>query len=188
MYRVRVTFTGGSGVPWLATHYFREAGGTAQQAATAVGTFWGAVDAFINSGTDWTTEADVSLIDDATGQLTGVQSTTPVTGTGGSAVERLPQQDQILVRWRTGSTVNGRELRGRTFIPGVIEDTNDAGDVLAATRATILTAAQALITDANSVLLTWHRPTSPGAADGSEAIVTTASVWQRFAVLRSRRD
>jgi len=188
LYRVRVGWTGGSGTPWLSTHYFLESAGTAQQAATAVGVFWGAVDALINSGHDWATEPDVSTIESTTGALTGVVQTTSQTGTGGSAVERLPQATQGLLQLRTGAVIGDRELRGRIFIPGLTQDSNDAGDVIAATITAVNAAAVTLMTSANADLHIWKRPSSSGGSDGSNAQVVGASMWTKFAVMRSRRD
>lgn len=186
MYRVRTVFSGMQGSPWLNTLFFNEAGGTAQQAVTAVGTFWGAVDALIDSEVDWTTEPDVTLIDAVSGSPTGIVTTTPVTGTGSAVGDAVPAATQALVRWRTGAFPAGREVRGRTFVPALVEASNDNGKLLAASQTTIQTAAAALIADANSVLVVWKRPNPP--AIGSYANVIASSVWGDFAVLRSRRD
>lgn len=187
-YRVRTVFSGVPGTPWLSTMYFEEVGGTAQQAATAVGTFWGAVDALMSSTVSWTTEADVSTINDATGELTDITVTTPVTGAGAQAVTLGPIVAQALVRWRTGAFINGRNLRGRTFVPGLIESQSDAGRPDASVQATINTAAAALIADANSVLNIWHRPNPPGSATGAGEAVLSGLCWNQWASLRSRRD
>lgn len=188
VYRVRVVFENIQGSPWLATHYFSEAGGSAAQAVTTVSTFWGAVDNVMGTAAQWRTEPDVSLIDATNGHLTGVVATTPGTGAGGLAADLVPIVSQGLVRWRTGQIVGDRELRGRTFIPALTETANSAnGDLAAATNATILAAANAYIADANSIPHIWHRP-DPGASNGTSAAVLTASVWNLWATMRSRRD
>jgi hypothetical protein len=188
MYRVRTVFEGFQGTPWLSTLFFDENGGTAQQAANAAGAFWGAADALMDNEVNWRTEPDVAEIDAITGQLESVSSTTPVIGSGALTTLMLPVATQALVRWRTGIIVGDRELRGRTFVPGLGTASNDNGVLLAASQTTLQTAAAALIADANSVLVIWHRPTSPGASDGQAASVLTANVWGQFATMRSRRD
>jgi len=188
LYRVRVNFSGGSGTPWLATHYFLGSAGSAQQAATAVGVFWGAVDALINSGHDWATELDVTTIESSTGALTAVTATTQQTGTGALATERLPQATQGLLQWRTGGILGGKELRGRTFIPGLTEASNDSGDVVAATVTAVQAAASTLIGTANADLVIWKRPNPSGAGNGGYSSALVGSMWSKFAVLRSRRD
>lgn len=187
-YKIRTVFSGVPGTPWLSTMYFEEVGGTAQQAATAVGTFWGAIDALQSSLVTWTTEADVSTIDDQTGELTAVTVTTPVTGTGAQAGEMLPIASQALIRWRTGAFINGRNLRGRTFIPGLVVSQSDDGRVNASTQTTINNAASALIADGNSVLNVWHRPNPVGSATGAGEAVVSGLCWNQFATMRSRRD
>lgn len=182
MYRVRTTFTGVTGSPWVSTAFFSEAGGTSQQAATAVGAFWAAVDSLMEVSVSWTTLADVELVDAVTGQVTGVESTTPLTGGGVAATTGLPVATQGLVRWRTGSYHNGRENRGRWFIPGLATASNTDGQPSSTMLSTVNTAAATLITDGNSVFQIWSR------ANAHADNVTAGSCWSQFAVLRSRRD
>jgi len=188
MYRVRTVFSGVQGAPWLNTLYFQDSGGTAQQAATAAGAFWNSVDTYIYGGITWTTEADVVSITASSGALAGVTATTPVTGTGGGGSDPLPYATQGLVRWRTGVVVGTRELRGKTFIPGLTETGVTAALVTAAVVTAVNTAAATLISDPNSILVAWHRPSAPGALDGVSWNVATGQMAPGFAVLRSRRD
>lgn len=188
MYRVRTSLTGVQGSPWLSTMYFDVAGGTAQDAADAVGVFWTAMDNSMVSAVQWATEAEVAQVNASNGNLVMVHATTPASGTGASATEVLPIATQALIRWRTGSIVNGREVRGRTFIPGLVEANNDSGSPTSTLVTNYSAAAAALIADANSTLVVWHRPTTPGGSDGSKHDVVTGSMWTEFAVLRSRRD
>jgi len=182
MYRVRTEFRGMQGAPWLSTMFFEEGVGTAQDCIDAVGTFWGAVDAGIDSEVDWATLPDVEAVSAVTGLVTGVTTTTPATGTGASATQALPFASQGLLRWRTGVYINGREVRGRTFIPGIVVSNNDNGGVLAAYQTTVNNAAAALIATSDANLQIWTR------ANNNAATVTSGSMWNQFAVLRSRRD
>ena len=188
MYRIRTVFGGFAGTPWVNTLYFNDAMGTAQQAATAASTFWGAVDANMDTQVSWLQENDVAGIDFATGNLVTVFSITGGTGSGGGATDSLPIVSQGLVRWRTASVVNNREVRGRTFIPALVVGANTNGTVTPAVRTSIEAAATAMIGDANSELVVWHRPTTVGGSNGSQAAVIAASMWTNFAELRSRRD
>lgn len=188
MYRIRTTLTGVQGSPWLSTMYFDVAGGTAQDAADAVGVFWGAMDNSMVSAVQWATEAEVAQVNASNGNLVMVHATTPVTGVGASATEVMPIATQGLVRWRTGSIANGREVRGRTFIPGLVEANNNSGVPTAAFVTMLNGAASALISDANSVLVVYHRGDPDAGSPGSKHTVTTGTAWSQFAVLRSRRD
>lgn len=183
MYRVRTVFTGTPGAPYLSTMYFAESGGTAQQAATAVGTFWGAVDSNLTNSINWATEADVALVNAATGAVTAAVATVPVTGTGALADAQLPRASQGLVRWLTGIYVGGRQIRGRTFIPGVTEGGNTTdGLITPALQGVIDAAAATLIASANADLEVWSR------ALGQSNVATVGTTWSEFAILRSRRD
>lgn len=181
MYRIRTVWTGFSGAPGVSTMYFAEGGGTAQQAATAVGTFWGSVDNFIVSALSWRVENAVTLIDGTTGQATGVTQVSGPNGQGAATGDMVPRVAQALIRWRTGSFFGGREIRGRTFIPGISES-NAIGTLSTAAISGIDAAAAALVGDANSLLLVWSR------SHFLEEVVDAWETWTEFASLRSRRD
>lgn len=182
MYRVRTGFLGVQGSPWLNTLYFDDGGGTAQQAATAAGAFWEACDNMMKTDVAWATEADVALIDEATGQTTGITTTTPVTGVGDDSGNILPFATQGLARLRTGVFYNGREVRGRIFIPGTTETYQNSGRPDAAFTGTVDAAITALVGSANAQLVVWSR------TQQLSAVVSGGSCWSQFAVLRSRRD
>ena len=183
MYRVRVQFTGPAGAPWLATHFFGQLGGTTQQAATAAGNFWGAVDAQMDSAVSWSTLPEVMIVNETSGEIESVTATTPVTGTGAVSAVMLPRASQGLVRWSTGIFIGGRQIRGRTFIPGLTVNTTVTDGVLNFTTVSVIdAAAAALIADANSDLRIY----SP--ANGTSASVIAGSTWAEYAQLRSRRD
>lgn len=182
MYRVRTVFQGVTGSPWVSTAAFDESVGTAQQAVTAVGAFWNAVDSLMEASVTWSTNADVETVTASTGQVTAVTATTPVTGNGTAATTGLPVATQGLVRWRTGVYVGGREIRGRWFIPGLSTAQNNDGAPTAAAVLTINNAASALIADPDTRLMIWSRK------NGQQISVTSGTAWTQFAVLRSRRD
>lgn len=182
MYRVRTTFGGVAGSPWISTMYFDEAGGTPANAVTAVGTFWNAVDSLMETSVVWATLADVETVQADTGNVTAVETTIPQTGNGVAATTGLPIASQMLVRWRTGVYVAGREVRGRTFIPGLATAVNSDGVPSGSAQTTVNNAASALVGALDAQLVVWSR------THGQARVVTVGSVWNQFAVLRSRRD
>lgn len=188
MYRVRTELSAPQGGPYLSTMFFNEATGTAQQAATAVITWWQAVDNLMANDYTWTVLPEVAVIQETSGLLTSIESVTGNTGVGIDGSDVLPPANQILVRWLSASVVNGRLLRGRTFVPGLTEAANTERKVSAAWITALDTANAALLATANADLVVWHRPSTPGGSDGELASVSAASVWTDFAVLRSRRD
>lgn len=181
VWRVRTEFVGVQGAPWLSTMLFGTVN-SAQQSVNAVGAFWSAVDAAIATAVTWRTLPDVDEID-VDGNLIGVESTTVQTAGGALAGDRLPHATQALITWRTGAIIGGRELKGRTFIPGIGESHNSADGTLSSGLISILQAAgDALIADVNSAFTIW----SPTHAQ--VRLATVASVRDQWAVLRSRRD
>ncbi|HKY46334.1 MAG TPA: hypothetical protein VJM50_24790 [Pyrinomonadaceae bacterium] len=184
LWRVRTELTGpmitGGGQNDL---YFAVTGGTAAQAVTAAGAFWQAVAAGLSSQLSWATQPEVIQIDDATGDISASVQTTPQSGIGSDVGEALPKATMGLIRWRTGNFVGGREIRGRTFVPGVIEADNTTNGVPSTTIINVMNnAAAGLLAAANADLVVYS-PTKH-----TSALVTSASAWNQWAVLRSRRD
>lgn len=182
MLRVRTNMTGASGAPWLSTMFFDGSTGTIATAAVAeVNAFWTAVKAHVSTPTVILSEPDVAIIDPATGQQTGViaVATTPVSGSGAST---LPFANQIYVVWHTGAFINGRELIGKTFIPGPPTTDNNSGQVLGTAVTAVQNAAGALIASFGATFGIYSR--THHQFHGATASVTP----NKFGVLRSRRD
>jgi hypothetical protein len=182
MWRVRTSFTGVTGSPWVNTAFFSDTATLAQDCVDAVGTFWNSVDALMEASVVWTTLVDVEQVVPTTGNVVAVEATTPVAGAGAGATTGLPTLTQGLVRWRTGDYIGGREVRGRWFIPGLATTANNDGNLAATATTTINNAAAALLADPDAVLVIWSRKNL------SEHPVSSGSVWNQFAGLRSRRD
>jgi len=182
--RVEVIWTGtpvaGGG---LSTFYFDSAVGTATQQVTAVTGFLTSILDRISNTVTFATVADVATLNLTTGALEGFTSTAPQTGGGTSVGEPLPVGANGLLRLLTGSIVNGRLLRGRLFIPAPTESDNTAGGVPSATyTGDINASAQVLRDDANTNWGVWSR------THGFFSPVATVSTWNKWGLLRSRRD
>lgn len=182
--RVQVIWTGtpvvGGG---LSTFYFNSAVGTAAQQVSAVQTFLAATEDRRSTTLSWATAADVATLDIATGALTGITTTTPATGVGTAAGDIMPPSNQGLLRLLSSQIAGGRLIRGRLFLPGSIEGDNVSTGLPSNTyTADYNVAAAALIADANSEWRIWS-PTHGVAPD-----VVTAVCWNKWAILRSRRD
>lgn len=130
-----------------------------------------------------TVEGDVAQIDTATRQIVGVTSgtTTTVAGSGSGVV---PLADQILVRFLTGAYIGGRQVRGRLYIPYARSAAvNSAtGLVASAVSTPIQTAIGAYLTSVGPAAVVY----SP--KNGTAVSISSANVWNQFAVQRSRRD
>ena len=183
LWRVRTALAGGTGADQVSTMFFDQAaGGTAQHAADAVHTFWSSLSSTIITGYTMNVDTIVEDIDIATGKPVAVTSVTaaPITASGASGA--MPWATQGLVEWRTGLFLSGREVRGRTFIPGVNGVANAGGVPSSTYLSTLQAAGNALATDVNSSLCIYSRKKR------SIGVVTTCNTYQKWAVLRSRRD
>lgn len=183
IYRVRTSLAGGSGSSQLSTHYFSTGGILdAQSAASAVRAFWNDIKGVISSSYTMQVEPEVFELDQATGQPWTVHSTINSVVTGTSSADALPWQTQGLIRWQTGIFVNGRQVRGHTYVPGPTETFNDAGVPNATYVASVLSGCLTLVgaTDADPVV--WSRK------NGTSHLITGYSVWGKWAHLSTRRD
>jgi hypothetical protein len=179
MIRVRVNWSGVN--EGFSVMHFGDAIGSAQVAADAVEDWLDDIDASMALGQAMQVDTEVEEVDPATGNILSVANVTTVGKTGAVSGAPVPQVAQALFRWRTGQYINGREVRGRTFVPGLaLAATDTQGEIASATVAGLQTAAAAFVTA--SGIGVW----SP--ANGTFELATSASVWPEFAVMRSRRD
>lgn len=190
MVRVDSIWTGpsirGGGITQL---FFGEGGGTSQDAVNAVQTFWGAITGYFAENNFVEVDPVTTILNEEDGSLEGVASTStsgPIEGNDSG--DPLPVATQGLVRWFTGGVAGNRLVRGRTFLPAMVETNNTAGVPVAGFITAIETAANALISDAETQFGIWHRPTGPALVDGSFNPVVATSCWNEWASLRSRRD
>jgi len=133
-------------------------------------------------GLGWITGADVAVLNSVTGALEGTATVAQSSGAGSAAGDAQPPAVQGLLRLITSNVVAGRLLRGRLFLPGSLEASNTSGQPSAGYRTAYETPAAALIADANTEWQIWSQ------THGVPAVVQSANVWTRWAVLRSRRD
>lgn len=153
---------------------------------TALATFLGAVDGTLDNSTTWTIRTVGRELDDSTGGLIGAWAEGSVkTGTGNNATEPVADATQILFQWHTGNIVNGRFLRGRTFIPGLTNSVLSNGNINEANRAAFQALGETLVDDAANMQV-WHRPVS--GTGGSAHTIANCTVWAELAVLRRRRS
>ena len=111
----------------------------------------------------------------------------PVVGAGGANFAAV---SGACVIWRTGLTVGGRLLKGKTFLVPLSAGAYDTdGTILASRLAELRAAATALAAPGafadEQQLQVWHRPTA--GAGGVMSPTGSASVSDRVSILRSRR-
>lgn len=195
--RVRTEWSGLVEGGGLSTHYFTQVGTTtAEDLQDVVQTFWSTCAPQITNECQFRVLGEMDVIDETTGELVETMSTIDGATTSGTSTEdNQPPATQTLLRLRTGAVVAGRRLQGRLFIPGPPRNgTGDTTVPTTASRAAYQNAAAALITATTGIgpWVVWSRPVAdnPTVPDrpGSTAAVINGSVWDKYAVLRSRRD
>lgn len=189
MLRSTVVFTGLTGLPGYWNFY--TAGTTdahAIEVGDRIGAFLTVLGDVFQEELIWTLQADVSVVDPADGAITAIVSNGGDAGSGNEPGEPLPLSTQLLVRLRTDTLRNNRRVQGRFNLPGISSGVNDQGRPAAFVPVNLQPAVDALIAagDADTRALVWSRPTPT--EPGLQAQVIQGSVWDQWAVLRSRRD
>jgi len=176
--QVRVTWSGFAGQPGVSTFY---GAGGASDTVNAVKAFFDAIKGTIPAAVTLTFPGNGSIIDSASGLAKGIWTATtpsPVAciGTGGWAAPV-----GAVVNWRTALWLNGRQVRGKTFIVPLTSQVYETdGTIASVTLGTLRTAASTLV----SSLGMFHVRTP---STGGSAPITSADVPDKVIVLRSRR-
>lgn len=193
--RVETVITGPGGPPWLSVFHFEGNDVDSDQADSMTGLadqFWNTLTADWQTSVSYVVQSAVKVFSIATGVLLRTVSGAGGSGTGiTSGVDQLPPVCQAMIRWNTSAVVNGRQLTGRTFLPGLNTSSLGASGQPAGQLVTTDAPAMinALITDSLATpFIIWHRPTIALPSSGVDAAVNSGQLSSKFAVLRSRRD
>lgn len=180
--KVRTVMTGVAGSPYYSNFYFADADDDAADCVAKVRAFWVALNEQLRVGATVTFDPEVMRIDSETGDVVGTGAYTAAAVPMNSVAFALPPATQALVRLRTNTFNGGRRIQGRIYVPNLTTDWNTGGQVNSGKAATLTTAATALATGSGPQLVIYSR------TYGTFGPVSTASVWNQFSVLRSRRD
>lgn len=132
-------------------------------------------------GMTWTFEKEIRVLSEADGHLIELQElANPPSGAQTGGTQQLADATQMLLQWRTGVIVSGRQLRGRTFLPGIAQSEIANGNVRESSRTAVQDALATLIG-------TGHAPAVWSRKHGTVAEAVSADVWNEFAVQRRRR-
>lgn len=184
--QITARWTGGAGLPGYTKMRFNgelDAAGAAT-AATNMRTFFLAVRQWIpgNVSISWDGLAQIL---GTNGALEGEVGYAAPASVAGESVQAYNAAGGAVVTWPTGLIVNGRRLKGRTFLvpltntafatDGTLADDARAG--IQAAALALAASVPALVIFGGTASTGWHTSTVSG-----------ASVPDRAAVLRSRRD
>lgn len=186
MLRTTAVWSAGPGTPFYTTLYFGgDTAGEAAFARSAARDFLLLWMPSVNNGYGGVVLGDVERVDALTGNIVEVFSAADIAFNGASAGEVVPFTTQLLIRWRTGDYVNGREIRGRTFIPGTLETVSSNGAPAGSFVVTSNINITAWLGDADTVGAGGFIIYSP--THRQPAAVSGGTLWNQFAVLRTRR-
>jgi hypothetical protein len=195
MYRVRAAINGQQGLPGLFTAYYDASGGpSGTDAATVAGRVRGAWDVLktvVVSGATIQVNPQVDVLSELNGELiSSFAIATPAVVTGTGSGTPGPMEVAAGIVYDTGVVVNGRRLRGRSFL-NPLQSTSVLGVVPPAGLVTAVNAfGVALITASPPAAVAphvvWRRPTVSLA--GLFRPTTSALIAGKWWVIRSRRD
>jgi hypothetical protein len=186
MRRYNVAWQNWPGAPGVSVFY--------SDTSVDISTFTDALRAFYNSlvsllpaALTIQVPAAGDIISDTDGSITGAWSDgTPVTVVTGTGAGAYAGNAGAVVHWLTDGVINGRRLRGRTFIVPLVSTAYDTAGSLGTGAITTLTnAATTLEAAVGPSMLIWHRPKAPAA--GSSSNVTSTRIPDLAVSLRSRR-
>ena len=181
MWRFTFVWSGFTGAPGYTNLFFDHAGSVGD-ISIALNTFWEGMRPYLSTATT-VQFLEGAVVEATTGELVDAVSLEGLGSYVGQAGAESAAPAGVCITWRTGAIVNGRRLRGRTFIVPIAANGYQANGTPAYPDQ-IETKANDLITDSGGSLVVWHRPV--GGVGGSFAPVTDASVKDHVAVLRSR--
>lgn len=182
--RTSTVWTGSAGSPYFTQNYFLGAGDAthATSCITALWTFLGAIASYIDDALVESISGDVEVIDVASGQILNVHSVTGAVQGGTATGDALPTLCQGLLRLNTGAYVAGRQLKGRMYLPGMMESNNTVvGLPSAGMIGAINTAAATFIASAADPAVYSH-------THSYATSVNSATLSPKWSYLRTRRD
>jgi hypothetical protein len=181
--KVLVTWNGATGLPGLSVFYTA----AADDATANLGTFFTAIKALFPSSLSWSIPAAGDEISDVSGQLVGGWSggtAASVTATGGAS---YAAGTGSYIQWGTATIVNGRRLKGRTFLCPLTTSTYDTdGTITAAANTTVNGALTTLV--ATNKLRIFHRPLVHTFTGGISDVVSSGTLSDKTASLTTRRS
>lgn len=197
--RLGLTWQGFSGAPGYTNLHFITAEGQPPGEAppqadldaipVKVRTFFNAIAIYLPSGVSVGFPGLVDEFDTATGELLDTHNVPVSAVVNGSSSGNYSSAAGACVNWHATGIVNGRRLRGRTFLVPLGATALGNDGTLNDTARTNIQAAATVLADSTSGLdlAVWHRPT-PAGNDGAAGTVASATVKDKTAILRSRRD
>ena len=181
--RIRSTWQNWPGAPGITDFYTNDL--TVATYVPVVRSFWDAIKALLPNGISIQVSGAADEINEVNGQLVGSQSTTTPAAVLGTAAGAYAGASGAVVNWNTSGVISGKRVRGKTFLVPLVGVNDTSGSLTTGTITSLQTAAAGLITGFGGTLVVFARPRE--FTGGQAHVVTSASVPDLAAVLRSRR-
>jgi hypothetical protein len=187
--RIQAIWTGVTGLPGYANHHFltedpSPAASVVDGAVLACRSLYENLGLYLPSPVRINIRTTADVFD-----LLGTKLAERPVGTPGAEIQGASAAAYAggvgaVVHWKTGTYVGGRPLNGRTFLVPLAGAFDTTGTLSPAAQTAVTNAANAMRTKVGSPpLMVWKHGPGIGAANS----VTSVSVPDRSAVLRSRR-
>lgn len=191
--RVTTTISGFSGGPGVWRHYFKDISGlhdavTAQLAVDRVRDAVVAAGVLFSNSVTYSVSGLVDELDEGTGQIVDQESVTPRTQIGAGSGSLGPTAMGLVAQYNTDDFVNGRRIRGRSFL-NPIRATYFLNPAPLAPELALALAFANKLDDPGATTLRFGVYTRPKPGRSGEwHNVVNCNVPAKFTVLRSRRD
>lgn len=193
--RVTARWTGFSGAPGYSNFFFSSGfldggllGDEAELLANRVRGAFNALQPRIPETVTISIEPEVPVIDSDSGTIQSFNTITPPDDVSGGNATSFAGPAGAVITWRTNDLRNGRRIRGRTFlVPLAFSSYEGDGTLTSDTIGYLRDFADELVGGSlEGDLGVWSRPV--GGGGGVFATVTSYTIPDMAAVLRSRRD
>lgn len=196
IHRIRVTWTGMPGAPGISTWYTSAPPAAAD--LTAIRSFFNSLAAGLPNTLTITVLGVGDSLEETTGVLENVWSATAPATVVGTSASGYGAPVGTVIHWLTGVVVDGRRVKGSTFIVPTVNQYEAGGTPVGTWITTLTTAGNTLIAALGTQAGVWHRPKfgprpgpglpRPRIRDGSWEPASSVLVPDKAVVLRSRRD
>jgi hypothetical protein len=151
-----------------------------------LGTFFNAIKGVFPNVVTWQVPSTGDVLQIDNGKIiAGWVGGTAATVSGTSAAAYVAGTGAF-VRWATSGVIDGRRVKGRTFLCPLLTGSFDTQGTLNNTDVTTLNAAAVALAGSGKLLI-YSRPSGPGAVDGATSLVTGAQVPDKVTSLHTRR-
>lgn len=180
--RIPVLWTGLTALPGLSVFYCD----SGVDVITELKNWFTALAPLFPLNLSWNVPNSGDTINDATGAINGGWSSALAYTIAASGAVTHAAGCGGYVKWGTAAIVNGRRLKGRTFLAPISIGYYDSNGTLTSVFLTTAgPATQTLVTAGK--LKVWHRPAPGGGGGGSSSLITTQFIPDQVTSLRSRR-